>query len=204
MMLEDAAIVAALETSLIEAIRSLNVTDGLLDAGETILGADHEAVRALREMLVREGIIVPRFVNKITIGFVIQKYDTETGLCVEQSFVAGDQVDYEDTDGTPVEWQEDNYQPFNMVQPERRTEFLHGSRLPEGWTKLDVLSLLVAYWTVEECQECLDEEFGVDCNTIDVPDNNATAWRTEVWNEIDEQRARNVKLKRVWGERNQR
>ena len=36
-------------------------------------------------------------INKITPGFVIQTYDTKTGRCVEQSFIAGeDDVAYED------------------------------------------------------------------------------------------------------------
>jgi hypothetical protein len=63
-------------------------------------------------------------VNKITTGFVIQTYDTETGRCVEQSFVADDQVDYEDQNGDPVGWQEqpEAYQPFDMVQPKGRAD----------------------------------------------------------------------------------
>jgi hypothetical protein len=63
-------------------------------------------------------------VNKITTGFVIQVYDTETGRCIEQSFVAGDQVNYEDEHGDPVDWREqpDAYQPFDMVQPEGKSD----------------------------------------------------------------------------------
>jgi hypothetical protein len=63
-------------------------------------------------------------VNKITTGFVIQVYDTETGRCIEQSFVAGDQVNYEDEHGDPVDWREapDAYQPFDMVQPKGKTD----------------------------------------------------------------------------------
>ena len=59
-------------------------------------------------------------VHKKTTGFVIQVFDTETGRCVEQSFVAGDDVQYEDECGEPVDWREANgaYQPFEMVQPE--------------------------------------------------------------------------------------
>jgi len=58
-------------------------------------------------------------VNKTTTGFVIQTFDTDTGRCVSQQFIAGDQVDYEDENGDPVEWEEapKAYQPFEMVQP---------------------------------------------------------------------------------------
>lgn len=53
--------------------------------------------------------------KKITVGFVIQTFD-ESSKCIEQEFIAGDQVDYEDADGNPIkEWSE--YQPFDMVQP---------------------------------------------------------------------------------------
>jgi hypothetical protein len=56
-------------------------------------------------------------VHKITTGFVIQVFDAETGRCVEQSFVAGDDVQYEDLNGNPVDWREAKgaYQPFEMV-----------------------------------------------------------------------------------------
>ena len=60
-------------------------------------------------------------VHKITTGFVIQVFDTKTGQCVEQSFVAGDDVQYEDQYGNPIDWREAQsaYQPFEMVQPEK-------------------------------------------------------------------------------------
>jgi hypothetical protein len=63
-------------------------------------------------------------VNKITPGFVIQVYDTDMGKCIEQSFIAGDQVDYEDQDGDPVDWREqpEAYQPMEMVQPKGKTD----------------------------------------------------------------------------------
>ena len=55
-------------------------------------------------------------VLKITNGFVIQTY--EGTKCVEQNFVAGDPVDYENVDGDPVDPIKDEiYQPFDMVQP---------------------------------------------------------------------------------------
>jgi hypothetical protein len=55
-------------------------------------------------------------VNKITTGFVIQKFDTETWQFIDQEFIAGDQVDVENEDGEPVE-PFDEYLPFEMKQP---------------------------------------------------------------------------------------
>jgi len=58
-------------------------------------------------------------VNKVTVGFVIQTYDTDTGQCERQEFIAGDDVRYEDRAGDPIDWQEEPeaVQPFDMVQP---------------------------------------------------------------------------------------
>lgn len=54
--------------------------------------------------------------NKITVGFVIQTY--EDGICVEQEFFAGDQVDYENRHGDPiVPPANEQYFPFDMTQP---------------------------------------------------------------------------------------
>ncbi len=67
----------------------------------------------------------PRFVNKVTTGFVIQKFDRRLGEFVSQEFVAGDETDYETLAGEPVESDlfkvrgEEIYLPFNMVQPSR-------------------------------------------------------------------------------------
>jgi hypothetical protein len=65
-------------------------------------------------------------VKKITVGFVIQDYDTETEKFVSQEFIAGDQVDWEDEEGTNLDPDDfvvkgDGtlpYLPFEMVQPE--------------------------------------------------------------------------------------
>ena len=63
-------------------------------------------------------------VNKVTVGFVIQVYDTELKRFVSQQFVAGDQCEYEDKDGVPVcseALEVDGkaaYLPFDMVQPQ--------------------------------------------------------------------------------------
>ena len=61
-------------------------------------------------------------IQKITPGFVVQTYDTKTGRCVEQSFIAGeDDVAYENKNGDAVDWreEEDACQPLDMVQPMR-------------------------------------------------------------------------------------
>ena len=66
--------------------------------------------------------------NKITTGFVIQTYETQEDkhICIEQRFVAGDQADYEDLDGNPVEVDvtKEIYQLFEMVQPVKPQQFV--------------------------------------------------------------------------------
>ena len=42
-------------------------------------------------------------VRKVTVGFVVQVFDTERRRFVSQEFVAGDQCDYEDEKGNPVD-----------------------------------------------------------------------------------------------------
>lgn len=59
--------------------------------------------------------------NKITVGVVVQTYETKAGIhvCIGQKFIAGDQVGYEDMDGKIIEIDttKENYQSFCMVQP---------------------------------------------------------------------------------------
>jgi len=62
--------------------------------------------------------------NKITTGFVIQKFVTlpnGTMVCQAQEFVAGDPVDYEDMDGNPIEvdTEKEVYCPFGMMRPKQ-------------------------------------------------------------------------------------
>ncbi len=78
-------------------------------------------------------------IDKITTGFVIQTYDTKTGRCVGQEFVAGDDVKYEDKHGESVDWEEnpDAYQPLDMVQPGRKAQ--HYNLLIVGGTEAVVL-----------------------------------------------------------------
>jgi len=59
---------------------------------------------------------------KVTIGFVSQKFETVNGkhVCVGQDFIASDQVDYENDAGETVDIDvaKEQYQPFDMVQPD--------------------------------------------------------------------------------------
>ncbi len=59
--------------------------------------------------------------NKITVGWVTQKYVTLNGkrICVGQEFFAGDQVDRETLDGETIfiDTDKEQYQPFDMKQP---------------------------------------------------------------------------------------
>lgn len=63
-------------------------------------------------------------VRKITTGFVVQEFDAETGRCVSQEFIAGDQVDWEDRQGNTISDGdfgidlEGLYYPLEMKQPE--------------------------------------------------------------------------------------
>jgi hypothetical protein len=67
-------------------------------------------------------------VNKITVGFVIQVFDTKKRRFVSQEFVAGDRCEYEDKDGVPACSEalevdgEEAALPFDMVQPKPSDE----------------------------------------------------------------------------------
>lgn len=60
--------------------------------------------------------------KKITDGFVVQMFDTKKNKFVSQEFVAGDQCDYENMAGNPLDAAEvmpqpEPYLPFTMEQP---------------------------------------------------------------------------------------
>ena len=65
-------------------------------------------------------------VRKITTGFVVQEFDAETGRCVSQEFVAGDQVEWEDRQGNAISDGdfgldlEGLYHPLEMKAPEEK------------------------------------------------------------------------------------
>ena len=60
-------------------------------------------------------------INKITDGYVIQQYDTNTDTWVSQEFISGDGVGYETEEGGVVDpavmGTPEPYLPFNMTQP---------------------------------------------------------------------------------------
>ena len=63
-------------------------------------------------------------IHKITTGFVTQRWDAKTKRFLGQDFTAGDQVDYEDENGEPInktitDLQELEYRCFDMVQDPR-------------------------------------------------------------------------------------
>ena len=56
--------------------------------------------------------------NKITIGFVSQKFRKDSNgkfKCTHQEFIAGNDVQFENTKGEPIETPEHEYQQFNMT-----------------------------------------------------------------------------------------
>ena len=56
--------------------------------------------------------------TKITVGFVAQtfkKNDKGRFVCTRQEFIAGDQCDYEDAQGNPIDPPDYEYQPYNMT-----------------------------------------------------------------------------------------
>lgn len=74
-------------------------------------------------------------IYKITTGFVIQTFDTDKSAYIEQVFVAGNPVDYEDVEGNHLSddlmrekgfgpHTEEPYLPFEMVQPGKKTAYL--------------------------------------------------------------------------------
>ena len=62
--------------------------------------------------------------QKITVGFVIQNFDTQKNEFVEQEFIAGDEVTWEDNNnnnpGSSIDYSTDKYLPFDMKQPKRK------------------------------------------------------------------------------------
>jgi len=76
--------------------------------------------------------------NKVTTGFVIQKYrKNSTGKfsCINQEFIAGDDVQFETLKGDSIEVPEHEYQPFNMTLVSR-DEII--DRLGDVLTSIDV------------------------------------------------------------------
>ena len=69
-------------------------------------------------------------VNKISVGYVIQQFDTATKECIFQRFIVGDEYELIDAEtkepileGDIENDGDDLYFPYNMVQP-WMTEFI--------------------------------------------------------------------------------
>ena len=76
--------------------------------------------------------------NKITVGFVIQMFEKNAAgkfICTNQEFIAGDDVQFENLKGDPIELPEHEYQPFNMTLISRE-EII--DRLGDALTGIDV------------------------------------------------------------------
>ena len=86
--------------------------------------------------------------TKTTVGFVVQTFRKNFKgqyICTHQEFIAGDQCDYEDVKGNPIEPPEHEYQPYIMVL---RT------RTPNE--AIQAAMLESAYVAIEEVLESLD------------------------------------------------
>jgi len=86
--------------------------------------------------------------TKTTVGFVVQTFRKSSNgryICTHQEFIAGDQCDYEDVQGNPIERPEYEYQPYIMVL---RT------RTPNETIQAAMLTR--AYEAIEEVLESLD------------------------------------------------
>jgi len=56
--------------------------------------------------------------NKVTVGFVVQRYRKNSAgkfTCINQEFIAGDDVQFENLKSDKIEAPEHEYQPFNMT-----------------------------------------------------------------------------------------
>jgi len=76
--------------------------------------------------------------NKITVGFVVQRYHRDNKgkfKCIDQEFVAGNDVQFENAKGQTLEQPEHEYQPFNMLLLSRQQII---DRLGDVLTSIDV------------------------------------------------------------------
>jgi hypothetical protein len=62
------------------------------------------------------------FYTKTTTGFVIQSFDPRSGDFISQEFVAGDQEEWEDSEGIALDDPPDADFPFDMMQPMHRSK----------------------------------------------------------------------------------
>lgn len=86
--------------------------------------------------------------TKITVGFVTQAFEKDSEgrfVCRHQEFIAGDQCDYEDPEGNPIEPPEHEYQPYNMML-----------RSETGQEMMETTMLNKVYEAIEEVLDSLD------------------------------------------------
>ena len=62
-------------------------------------------------------------INKITVGFVIQRFDTETKKFESQEFICGDDVSFENEYGEHA-YKIDEYLPYEMKQPKELKDLM--------------------------------------------------------------------------------
>jgi hypothetical protein len=79
--------------------------------------------------------------TKITVGFVTQAFKKEDKgkfVCTHQEFIAGDQCDYEDAEGNPIEPPDHEYQPYNMtLRNETQQEILEATMLNKVYEAIE-------------------------------------------------------------------
>lgn len=112
------------------------------DEAANRLKGNSENVPEIRKQPVRD------LFTKTTVGFVVQTFRKSSQsryICTRQEFIAGDQCDYEDIQGNPIERPEYEYQPYIMVL---RT------RTPNE--AIQAATLTRAYEAIEEVLESLD------------------------------------------------
>ena len=88
-------------------------------------------------------------IQKITVGFVTQTIDSETGKVIRQEFIEGDDVTYEDDMGNPVD-EPDNEElcPIKLERP--------GGYGRISWCAEDIFTLRPS-WTEEQADEWLEK-----------------------------------------------
>ena len=86
--------------------------------------------------------------TKVTVGFVTQTFEKNGKgrfICTHQEFIAGDQCDYEDAEGNPIEPPDHEYQPYNMTLRSQTTK-----------RTMEASMLDKVYEAIEEVLESLD------------------------------------------------
>ena len=88
--------------------------------------------------------------RKITYGHVTQIFNDD-GKCIEQEFVAGDQVEWDDENDEFIPTPVHEYQPFHMVQPQGMAVVLVGN-ISEGFGAVGPFanSLEAARWSEDQ------------------------------------------------------